>query len=242
MNQKEIPLQGGESTDTVVRIGNTVRRSIGKNAQLVHALLQDLENANYRYAPRYLGMDEKGREILSYIEGDVPRGISFSMEQLIACAKMLRAFHDAASLSDLCGQEETICHSDFAPWNLIFHHSVPVGIIDFDDCRPGKRIEDVAYFLWTFLDLGNPEIDTAEQLKKMTALCESYQLDPTQNLSEALLTQQERILVFRQAIVLNETNVEKRVFSAGAVKRIQDAIEWVKLNGEKINKRKCYNL
>jgi len=231
---KEILLKGGRSTDTVVRVGNTVRRSMGNNAILVHPLLQHLEKVQFKYAPHFLGIDEQGREILSYLEGEVPRGVLFSIEQLIACTKMLRAFHDAAALSDLCGQQETICHYDFAPWNIIFREGMPIGIIDFDDCRPGNRIEDVAYFFWTFLELGIPEISTTTQLEKIAILRKVYSLDPKQNLATAILQQQERILAFRKDRSLNDIDAAKRAFSAEKVKVIQYAMEWVKINYENI--------
>ena len=38
----------------------------------VQALLVHLERAGFEEAPRFLGIDDQGREILSYIEGDVP--------------------------------------------------------------------------------------------------------------------------------------------------------------------------
>jgi len=234
MKKVEVILEGGESTATVVRIGDTVRRTIGKNATLVHNLLQHLEKVHFEFAPRFLGIDADDREILSYIEGVVPRGRKLNIEQLAACAKILRAFHDAASLSPLCGQAETICHNDFAPWNIIFKDGLPVGMIDFDDCQAGARIEDVAYFIWTFLDVGMPIIGDAEQLNNIAILAKAYKLDTNQNLAEAMLRQQERILVFRQEKALTEVDIIKRNFSAQAANDIQTAMEWVKVNYENI--------
>lgn len=234
MKESEEALKGGRSTETVVRIGNTVRRSVGNNANLVHALLQHLEKVQFPYAPRFLGIDNKGREILTYFKGEVLRGVSFNMDQLIACVKMLRAFHDAASLSDLCGQEETICHYDFAPWNIISQEGLPIGIIDFDDCRIGARVEDLAYFIWTFLELGDSVITDTEQLEKIAVLCKAYNLDPNQNLAVAILKQQERILHFRQEKAKNEKDTTRRIFSANAVITIQKSIKWVKANYDDI--------
>lgn len=65
----EEKLEGGNSSE-VYRVGNTVRRNLKPDSHLVHRLLQHLEKKGYPYAPKFLGIDEKGREVLSYIEGE----------------------------------------------------------------------------------------------------------------------------------------------------------------------------
>jgi hypothetical protein len=62
-----------------VRIGDTVRRRSGRWTPAVHALLRHLESVGFDAAPRVLGVDGQGREVLSYIEGQpvftrFPRG------------------------------------------------------------------------------------------------------------------------------------------------------------------------
>ncbi len=69
----EIALAGGFVTG-VARVGDTVRRGTGPWSWAVHALLAHLESVGYPSAPRFLGIDEAGREILSFIEGVVPDG------------------------------------------------------------------------------------------------------------------------------------------------------------------------
>ena len=69
--QAEIPLAGGDVTEGVVRVGDTVRRPVGLHSPLVHALLAHLESVGFAGAPRFLGVDEAGREVLSYIDGEV---------------------------------------------------------------------------------------------------------------------------------------------------------------------------
>src|SRR3712207_8027153 len=52
------------SSDGVVRVGDTVRRPAGRWTPAVHALLAHLHEAGFRAAPRPLGLDERGREVL----------------------------------------------------------------------------------------------------------------------------------------------------------------------------------
>jgi hypothetical protein len=61
----------GGSNPNVVRIGNTIRRPVRPWSDSVHHLLQYLEQVGFPYSPRFLGIDNDGREILSYIHGVV---------------------------------------------------------------------------------------------------------------------------------------------------------------------------
>ena len=70
-DEAEMPLAGGDVTEGVVRVGNTVRRPVRPHSPLVHALLAHLESAGFEGAPRFLGIDGSGREVLSYIDGEV---------------------------------------------------------------------------------------------------------------------------------------------------------------------------
>lgn len=231
MDDEEIILTGGRSTESVVRIGDFVHRSMGPKATFVHELLQHVEQQQFPYAPRFTGIDAQGREILSYIEGEVLHGHLFSEAQLREAMLLLREFHDAASTSRLCGENETICHHDFAPWNLIMHRGKPSGIIDFDEAAPGSRIEDVAYFLWTFLDLGSLESSIAT-ISQMADLVDTYRLNQPQQLVPAILSQQQRILTKREGIVHNSPNEAEVAFSREAILRIKQEMMWVETHRE----------
>ena len=54
----------------VERVGDTMRRSTGPWTPAVHALLRHLEAVGFEGAPRVLGSDDQGREVLTFIEGD----------------------------------------------------------------------------------------------------------------------------------------------------------------------------
>ncbi|WP_434751528.1 phosphotransferase [Paenibacillus amylolyticus] len=183
-DQPEEKLTGG-NVNEVVRVGDTVRRSTNLN-RYVHELLLHLEKEGFHQAPRYLGTDETGREILSYLDGlvsgnDYPEIESYmwSDESLIAVARLLRAYHDATvnfitveqpgndypgiaieeqshELVEISPEEaEVVCHNDFALYNIVFRHSLPQGIIDFDLACPGPRLWDIAYTLYTCIPLAN---------------------------------------------------------------------------------------
>nr|WP_176457309.1 MULTISPECIES: phosphotransferase [unclassified Rhodococcus (in: high G+C Gram-positive bacteria)] len=50
-----------------------------------------------------------------------------------------------------------ICHWDAAPYNFVFEGSAAVGLIDFDEAGPGRRIDDLAYFAYRFAPLCSAE-------------------------------------------------------------------------------------
>src|SRR5262245_35120215 len=101
----EIPLTGGRVTQGVVRIGDTVRRPCKLNTPFIHQLLHHLEQVEFDGAPRFLGIDGQGREILTFIEGEVPPDLGFwSMTQLLAAARLIRRFHEATAGSALTGE------------------------------------------------------------------------------------------------------------------------------------------
>ena len=65
----EQPLPGGNAGGAVLA-GGTVRRPAGPWTPAVHALLRHLEARGFAGAPRVLGLDEQGREILTYLPGE----------------------------------------------------------------------------------------------------------------------------------------------------------------------------
>ena len=68
---EEVLAGGVLNAGRIVRIGDTVRRPRAGGAELHEAVLLHLERAGFDGAPRFLGVDEQGRQILSFVEGDV---------------------------------------------------------------------------------------------------------------------------------------------------------------------------
>src|SRR5258706_7500705 len=68
--EQETLLYGGNVTGAA-RVGQTVRRVTGCWSTTVHDLLRHLEASGFTGAPRFVGIDEQGREILTFIKGEV---------------------------------------------------------------------------------------------------------------------------------------------------------------------------
>ncbi|MES2930767.1 MAG: aminoglycoside phosphotransferase family protein [Patescibacteria group bacterium] len=228
----EIPLLGGRSTEGIVQIENTVHRPQGINADFIHSLLQHLEKKGFSYAPRFLGVDDKNREILSFIEGEVLREKNnWTDEQLTQVADLLREFHNSTAGSNLAGENEVVCHNDFAPWNLIFKNNAVVGIIDFDGAHPGKRSDEFAYAVWTFLNLGD-NVPLERQIRRIKLMSNAYDFHNGPEFVESLIKEQEHILSMRKNLSINAKTEDERAFSTLKVTEFHNQIEWVKVNRE----------
>lgn len=231
---EEQTFNGGQSADSVVRIDDTVHRSMGPNAPYVHQVLQLLAEKGYRHSPEFLGIDEKGREILTFMDGDIARDVEWTDTQLIRIAHMLKEFHDATVGSDLCNGKETVCHRDLAPWNTILKDGQPIAFIDFDGVEPGGRVEDLGYVLWTFLELGNTQIDTGNQIRRIKLMCDEYGYQDGKSLVDGIIREQQRVLQIREQMAQTAQKEGVRQFSAERIEVIQKEIQWVENNQELI--------
>ena len=146
----EIPMGGGNVSSGVVRVGDTVRRPVGPWTPAVHALLGHLHAAGFYGAPWPRGLDEHGREVLTFIPGTIPWPDNFHLldpdDRLRRVARLIRDFHDAvtgfcpppdARWQALIPAEGTgiIAHHDLAPWNLVTSPH-RWAFIDWDHRRP----------------------------------------------------------------------------------------------------------
>ena len=154
-------LAGGRTSVGVVRIGQAVHRPVRRWTSTVHAVLRHLERAGFTEAPRVLGFDDAGREVLTYLEGETageapwPAWVS-SDEALTQVGSWLRRLHDATV--DFVPPEEAewfagqrwrpglvIGHHDAAPYNAVWRQGRLVGFVDWDVAGPSSREFDLAY-------------------------------------------------------------------------------------------------
>jgi aminoglycoside phosphotransferase (APT) family kinase protein len=147
-----------------------------------------------------LGIDGQGREILTFIEGEVPPDLDFwTPDQLAAAGRLIRRFHEATAGSPLAGAEEVVCHHDLSPCNTVFVDAVPHAFIDFDAAAPGPCWSDLAYAAWLWLDLGNDQLDGPTQGQRLKIFCTAYGYTGQASFAELILKRQRWQIAYIQA-------------------------------------------
>jgi hypothetical protein len=159
-SEPEVLLVGGTANrGRVTRVGDTVRRPRRATSPATHALLQHLSDMGFTGAPRFLGIDEQDREVLSFIPGAAvtPPYPAWALtdEALASVGHLLRDYHLAVSTFDptphawppspppaFAGQ--LVSHNDVNLDNVVFRGGRAVALIDFDLASPGSRVWDIA--------------------------------------------------------------------------------------------------
>lgn len=144
----------------------------------MHVLLEHLESVGFPGAPRFLGTDTAGREVLSFIPGDVagrprPEWI-MDEDRLASVGRLLRAYDDDAATLVLpsglepapgCGEMhppppapagggELLGHLDITPENVVFCGGEAVALIDFDLAKPATRVDELVNAMPWWVPLG----------------------------------------------------------------------------------------
>lgn len=187
-------LQGG--LNTVVRVGTTVRRPVGAWTPAVHALLAHLAKQGFAGAPRAYGIDEQGREVLDFVEGEVLTyplpPVAVSDEGLASVGRLLRDYHDltveflpeaadAVWYVEPREPVEVLCHGDFAPHNMVFRDGRAAAVIDFDTAHPGPRVWDFAWTVCCFGLFSGSEGDAADlPVHRVAVLADAYGLSTSE--------------------------------------------------------------
>lgn len=221
--EEEVPLTGGRLTSGIVRVGNTVRRPSKPSSPFVAQVLTHLHVSDCSWAPRYLGQDELGRDVLSYVPGTTPpKWVRFSDRAVREAALILRRLHDATRGSHFA-PDGVVCHNDAGPNNFVFVDDTPVALIDFDMAMPGDPLEDVGYMAWSWCVSSKPERGTvAEQAQQVRVLADTYGLTwaDREKLPDSIIERQ-----IRNAHFWSERLADPGDIPTGPAK-IAEVIEW----------------
>ncbi|WP_214412738.1 aminoglycoside phosphotransferase family protein [Sphaerisporangium fuscum] len=232
---EEIPLAGG-FVSPVVRVDDTVRRPAPARAAYVRDLLKLFERHGWPGAPRWLGLDDRGRETLSFLDGFVawrrpwPAAVR-SRESLVRMAELVREFHDLTAGTPPAEGHEVVCHNDLSPKNTVYRDPGsglrPVAFIDWDLAAPVARIHDVAHVCWQYLDLGPSVDDAREAALGVRLICDAYALSDRDEVVETILWWQDRC---RRGIESGAADGDPAMIGLrdlGAAQAVRSAYQWV---------------
>lgn len=183
----EVPLLGGDVSDGLVRRGDTVRRPRGPHSPAVEAYLLHLERVGFDRAPRFLGIDDDGREVVTFLPGEMggrpPHAWATDEEILGQLGEWQRALHDVSThvvlpdgvawperaqfpeVPDVFDVPDVVGHNDVTVENALFLPTGEdphgphrlVGVIDFDLAAPTTRLLDVATTLLYWAPISSPD-------------------------------------------------------------------------------------
>jgi hypothetical protein len=171
-------LEGGYD-DGAVRVGDTVRRVAGPWTPAVHMLLAHLAARGFEGAPRPLGFDEQGREVLTFLAGESigrrkPRPAWVHAEDtLVQVARWMRDYHLAvADFIPPSGAswrgggswspDLIIAHNDATTHNAAWHQGRLTGFFDWDFAGPARPEWDLALAAFSWVPLHARYVVAAE--------------------------------------------------------------------------------
>jgi hypothetical protein len=211
-------LSGGRTLGAV-RAGDSVRRRAQRWTPTVHALLNHLEAVGFQGAPRVLGFDEQGREMLSFLPGQTIAEVSpwpewvFTDATLIEVAQWTRRLHDATATfvppedaNWFAGRPWQpgliVGHHDAAPWNAVWRDGHLAGFVDWDTAGPSAPEFELAYLALTWVPLLAPEFvaplgftAVEDRSRRFHLLLDSYGFDGPRDGFAELIARRARISV-----------------------------------------------
>ena len=201
MDPREEPLVGGiANLGKVVRVGDTVRRPRSPHTEAIFALLEHLHDVGFDHVQRPLGIDGQEREVLTFIEGDVPvppfPAWSMSDPALASVARLQRRFHDAAAGFDLSAfswNDELAdprggplaTHNDVCPENVVFRDGEAIAFLDWDFAAAGRPLWDLAATMSMWGPVRDPSdpvpgMEGLDPFARARLIADAYGLDEEQ--------------------------------------------------------------
>ncbi len=171
-------LDGGCDGGAVL-VDGSVRRVSGRWTASVQSLLAHLAEVGFSGAPRPLGWDEHGREMLSFLPGQSvgssrpwPAWVH-SDAALEQAGVWLRGYHSA--VADFVPPDHAVwreggtwrpglivAHNDPAPYNAVWDPDGLVGFVDWDMAGPQSREADLAWVAFSWVPLHARSVVVAE--------------------------------------------------------------------------------
>jgi Phosphotransferase enzyme family len=251
-----------EGVTHVVRVGQTVRRPSRPFTTTIQAYLSYVRSRGFIDCPEPLGFDAEGREVLSFLAGDVPvepvPAYAATSEALEALGALIRRLHDAADgwipptdavwggipgvrpagVVPLFDAPDLVSHMDYCPGNVVFEGGRPAALIDFDLARPTTRVADLANALYWWAPLVDPvdrapALVTADVSARVRAFADAYGMT-TEQRAEVIPVANRMVANFAltSRAAAEVDPVFRRWWDEGVKHRMPRAVEWLAQESE----------
>lgn len=195
-------LPAGDVTEGVVRVGGTVRRPHQPQSLAVAEYLDWLQDAGFDGAPRFLGRDAQGRDVLTFLPGRcagaVPETWVQSEELLASVARLVRRMQDASvgfaprehlfprfpgrQVIPDTGAPRLVCHLDVTPQNVVVRNGLAAGLVDFDLAGPTTALMDSYNAAMHWVPLRDPADawpgwESADPFRRLRIFADAYGWD-----------------------------------------------------------------
>ncbi|MDT0344133.1 phosphotransferase [Streptomyces litchfieldiae] len=89
--------------------------------------------------------------------------------------------------------EECVIHGDPGLNSTVFRDGMPTALIDWDGCRPGRRLDDLAYMAWSWCILERMPIPITRQATLLRELHDGYGDFEPEPLLDAMVERQTEV-------------------------------------------------
>ena len=232
-----------------------VSRPLESWSYQVHEFLRNIRNRGFSCVPKPIEIDVYNQiEKVSYIKGNVVNypltEKASSIEVLKSAAMMLRKYHDATieyvksksydnTLWKLPKRDpvEVMCHGDYAPYNIVLDDINVIGMIDFDTSHPGPRSWDLAYALYRWSPLNNPNNQDGfgtltDQVSRARTFCDvyGYKREDRVALPDLIITRLEVLIDFMESEAKSGNITYAQNINEGHAKLYADDILYISNN------------
>jgi hypothetical protein len=193
LDATEQELPRGDVTEGVVRVGPTVRRPHHPQSIAIAHYLDHLERTGFDGSPRYLGRDDQGRDVLSFIEGDVaaasPERWAADEGLLVSVAILVVRLLEAGGGFDVPPSlflprpghpaDTVVTHLDVTPQNVVTRDGRAIALIDFDLARRASRYDQAFNAALHWVPLRDPadvypEWSGIDQPRRLRLLADAF--------------------------------------------------------------------